>query len=91
MIAACSLAPGRAAALAVRYRRDARKFVRSAAKELFAGQAGRNYWRRVGQHRLDLATRRRLKFAHILDGACQEAIKDPVAAPEGSRALQNPA
>jgi hypothetical protein len=43
----------------------------------------------VGQHRLDLATGRRLKFAHIRDGAYQEAIKDPVAAPEGARALQN--
>ncbi len=65
------------------------EIVRSSVKELFAGQAGRDYWLRVGQHRLDLATGQRLKFAHILDGAYKEAIKDPVAAPEGTRSLQN--
>ena len=65
------------------------EIVRSSAKELFTGQAGRDYWRRTGQQHLNLATGRRLKFAHILDGAYHDAIKAPVAAPEGIRSLQN--
>jgi hypothetical protein len=65
------------------------EMVRSSAKELFADQAARDYCLRAGQQCLRLATGLRLKFAHILDGAYQEAIKDPVAAPEGTRSFRN--
>jgi Family of unknown function (DUF6082) len=57
--------------------------VRSAAKEIFNGEAAREYWESFGDWRLTSNEGRRLQFLHIIDEEYREAIKSSPSAVSG--------
>jgi hypothetical protein len=63
--------------------------VRGAAKELFYGKAGREYWNNVRQSRLEVNKGRDLQYLQIVDEEYWKALKNgPPVTPEGGSAQQ---